>query len=175
MNKALFLDRDGIINIDYGYVYQKENFTFTSDIFQLVHQACELGYLVIIVTNQAGIGRGYYSEEDFLELMNWVSTQFNLNSGRIDKIYYCPFHPEHGVGDYLKDSFFRKPNPGMLLEAEREFSIDMKQSLMIGDNPSDMEAGFSAGVGKLICYGFDSPQHNATRIDSLSQAIRFLQ
>ncbi|WEJ71904.1 HAD family hydrolase [Pseudomonas sp. PSE14] len=174
MNKALFLDRDGVINVDYGYVYQKENFTFNPDIFQLVHKARERGYLVIIVTNQAGIGRGYYSEEDFLELMDWVSIQFNLNSGRIDKTYYCPFHPKHGVGNYLKDSFFRKPNPGMLLEAEREFSIDMKQSLMIGDNPSDMEAGFAAGVGKLICYGFDFPKHDAKRIDSLSQAIGLL-
>jgi len=174
MKKALFLDRDGVINVDYGYVHLKENFTFNPGIFELVQRACELDYLVIIVTNQAGIGRGYYSEDSFLQLMEWVEEQFSQKSGRIHKTYFCPYHPEHGVGDYLKDSRFRKPNPGMLLEAAREFSINMARSLMIGDNPSDMQAGFAAGVGSLVCYGFDFTQYGAQRIDSLLQAIKLL-
>ena len=90
MNSALFLDRDGVINIDYGHVYKKENFDFIDNIFDIVSFAKDLGYLVIIITNQAGIAKGLYTEKDFQRLMLWVAHQFEINNGKIDKTYFCP-------------------------------------------------------------------------------------
>lgn len=151
-NKALFLDRDGIINIDYGYVHMKENFHFVDGIFDLVKKAKSLGYLIIVVTNQAGIAKGFYSEEDFSDLMQWVCEQFDKNSSSIDAVYHCPFHVD-GIGKYRKFSLQRKPGPGMLLEAQSEFDIDMLNSIMVGDQDSDVYAGMHAGVGRCILVG----------------------
>ena len=107
-NRALFLDRDGVINHDAGYTSSVENFRFIDGIFNLCRAARQLGYLLIVVTNQAGIGRGYYSEEDFLTLTEWMCDHFKLEGAPIADVFYCPFHPEYGVGDYKKDSFDRK-------------------------------------------------------------------
>ena len=101
---ALFLDRDGVINVDHGYVCLKENFIFIDGIFDLVAKANQKGYLVVIITNQAGIGRGYYIELDFHNLMSWVVLEFSKKSGSIDGIYFCPDHPIYGVGNYKKES-----------------------------------------------------------------------
>lgn len=151
-NRALFLDRDGVINHDSGYTSSAENFRFIDGIFDLCRAATRSGYLLIVVTNQAGIGRGYYSEEDFLALTEWMCDRFKGEGAPIADVFYCPFHPEHGVGDYKKDSFDRKPNPGMLLRAAERHGIDMKRSIMIGDNDSDMQAASKAGVGVRCHY-----------------------
>lgn len=97
MNKALFLDRDGIINVDFGYVHKKEHIVFVENIFPLVRAANQKGYLVIIITNQAGIGRGYYTEEDFFALMHWMQEQFQKHGAVVHDVFYCPFHPVHGI------------------------------------------------------------------------------
>lgn len=149
--RALFLDRDGVINHDAGYTSRVENFRLINGIFDLCREATRSGYLLIVVTNQAGIGRGYYSEEDFLALTDWMCNRFMLEGVTITDVFYCPFHPEHGVGDYKKDSFDRKPNPGMLLRAAEEHGIDMRRSIMIGDKDSDMQAACKAGVG-IRCH-----------------------
>ena len=151
-NKALFLDRDGVINHNYGYVHKVNDFDFIDGIFELVRKANEKNYLVIIVTNQAGIGRGYYYEKDFLNLMKWAIGVFKINGTHIDDIFFCPFHPTHGIGVYKKDSYLRKPNPGMILEASKKHDINLKKSIMIGDNISDIQAGSSAGIGLNILY-----------------------
>lgn len=156
MTKALFLDRDGVINDDHGYVYRKEDFTFIPGIFELCKEAQTRGFKLIIVTNQSGIGRGLYTESDFHALMKWVTEEFDANGIRIDDIYYCPYHPEAGVGAYKKDSNDRKPKPGMILKAIDKHSIDPKQSLIIGDNEKDIEAGNAAGLGKTVLIR----QHN---------------
>jgi len=148
--KALFLDRDGVINEDSGYVYKPEDFHFIDGIFELCHTALKQGYLLIIITNQAGIARGYYTEEDYLALNRWMLEEFNKRDIHITATYYCPYHLEHGIGIYKKDSFDRKPNPGMILEAKEEFDIDLKNSILIGDKDSDIESGRRAGMGKLI-------------------------
>ena len=151
-NRALFLDRDGVINHDSGYTSSAENFRFIDGVFDLCHAARQSGYLLIVVTNQAGIGRGYYSEEDFFALTEWMCDRFKVEGAPITDVFYCPFHPEHGFGDYKKESFDRKPNPGMLLRAAEKHGIDMKRSIMIGDKDSDMQAASNASVGIRCQY-----------------------
>ena len=150
VNKALFLDRDGVINEDSGYVHKPEQFRFIDGIFELCHAAQKAGYLLIVLTNQAGIARGYYTEADFHQMNDWMLAEFKKNGVNISAVYYCPFHPEHGTGEYKQDSFDRKPNPGMIFKARDKFNIDLTTSVLIGDKDSDIEAGHRAGVGKLI-------------------------
>lgn len=147
---ALFLDRDGVINVDKAYVHRREDFVFVDGIFELVRRANGLGYLVVIVTNQAGIGRGYYSEEQFHELMAWVRSEFANHQCQIDGVYFCPHHPEHGIGRYRCDCGSRKPAPGMFVRAAREMNIDLARSTMIGDQPTDMTAARTAGVSTRL-------------------------
>ena len=115
MRAALFLDRDGVINEDHGYVYRKEDVVFVEGIFDLCRAARARGMAIVVITNQAGIGRGYYTEADFRALSAWMLDEFARRGAPIDRIYHCPDHPEHGLGDYKRDSFDRKPNPGMIL------------------------------------------------------------
>ncbi|MGR8978623.1 MAG: D-glycero-alpha-D-manno-heptose-1,7-bisphosphate 7-phosphatase [Gammaproteobacteria bacterium] len=171
---ALFLDRDGVINIDHGYVCRKEEFEFVEGIFELVAAAKRAGYLVVVVTNQAGIGRGYYTEADFNRLMEWVAEQFAERGGGIDKVYYCPDHPEHGIGNYKRHSEFRKPGPGMILQAAAELHIDLGRSLLVGDKPSDIQAGLEAGIGTLLKLGAELGFDSAKMISSVSEAINYL-
>lgn len=150
MNKALFLDRDGVINVEKNYVFKIEDFEFIEGIFELIKTFQDKGYLIIVITNQAGIGRGYYTEEDFHKLNNWMIEQFKQRGITITDVYYCPYHPTHGIGEYLKDSYDRKPNPGMILKAGERYSIDLKQSVLIGDKDTDIKAGQAAGIPKNL-------------------------
>lgn len=152
LRPALFLDRDGVINIDHAYVCTQEQCEFIEGIFELCRHAKELGYLVFVITNQAGIGRGYYTEQEFLEFTEWMCRVFAARGTAIDKVYYCPFHPEYGVGRYRVDSPFRKPGPGMILQAAEEFGVDLKHSVLVGDKESDIRAGLAAGVGCNLLY-----------------------
>ncbi len=147
-NKALFLDRDGVINIDHGHVFEKEKFDFIDGIFDLCKRAQDLGYLLIVVTNQGGIAKGFYSEEEFLELTKWMESEFQKREIKITKTFYCPCHPEGKIEKYRQNSFDRKPSPGMLLKAIEEFNIDPKKSLMLGDNETDMRAAEASRIGK---------------------------
>jgi D-glycero-D-manno-heptose 1,7-bisphosphate phosphatase len=172
---ALFLDRDGVINIDYGYVHRDEDFQFIDGIFDLVNAANQSGYLVVVVTNQAGIGRGYYTEEDFFELTEWMCEQFALYDAKIDAVYFCPYHPEYGLGKYRRESKHRKPGPGMLLDAARDLNIDLTRSIIVGDKASDLEAGHRAGVGTLLCLGCTPSGGIGESIKYLSDAIKRLR
>lgn len=149
---ALFLDRDGVINIDHAYVSKPEDFEFVEGIFELCRAAKQLGYLIFVVTNQAGIGRGYYTELDFLKLSDWMCGVFKAQGVDIDKVYFCPSHPEHGVGQYKVDSHYRKPGPGMILQAVDEFGVDLTRSMLVGDKETDIQAGVAAGVGCNLLY-----------------------
>jgi D-glycero-D-manno-heptose 1,7-bisphosphate phosphatase len=176
---ALFLDRDGVINIDYGYVHNTENFEFIDGIFDLARIAVSYGLRLIVVTNQAGIGRGFYSEEQFNQLTSWMCQKFIEENAPLSHVYYCPFHPTNGVGRYLKDDYSRKPNPGMFFQAQRDFDIDLSNSVLIGDKVSDIEAGIAAGIGTnlLLAYnGLSLPQGlNHQKIDSLYDAINVVK
>ena len=143
MRPALFLDRDGVINVDGGYVGRKEDFEFFPEIFELCRVAKQLGYLLFVVTNQSGIGRGYYTDQDFLALNDWMLGVFKEHGVDIDKVYYCPH----------LDSPDRKPEPGMILRAAGEFDVDLSRSILVGDKETDVQAGIAAGVGlNLLLY-----------------------
>lgn len=171
---ALFLDRDGVINVDHGYVHTPESFEFIEGVFDLVSAANRAGYLVVVVTNQAGIGRGYYSEADFHALTDWMKVKFAEHSGQIDGVYFCPYHPEHGTVEYRRESEFRKPAPGMLLQAQSELGIDLEQSILIGDKLSDMAAGRAAGVGTLLHFCGEHVGGDTIVISQLSEAMRYV-
>lgn len=146
-NKALFLDRDGVINADKGYVGRIEQFEFLPGIFDLCRTAQEAGFIPIIVTNQAGIGRGYYSDHDFHRLTDWMLAEFRTRGIGIGRVYHCPHHPEAGLAEYRRECIDRKPNPGMILRAKDDFNLDLSRSVLVGDKDSDIEAGRAAGVG----------------------------
>ena len=172
MHRALCLDRDGVVNRDDGYVCRKQDFHFIEGIFDLTAAATVRGFLTVIVTNQSGIGRGYYSEQRFLRLMRWVKRQFHRRRAPITAVYFCPFHPEHGVGRYRRDSFLRKPHPGMILRALADFDIDPARSLLVGDTAGDMEAGHAAGIGRLFCLRQDDICLPLPEYDNLRQVKR---
>ena len=150
--RGLFLDRDGVINHDMGYTNRWEDFVFIDGIFDLCRYARSLDYRLFVITNQAGIGRGLYTEKDFYALTERMCAEFASENAPIEKVYFSPYHPEHGVGDYKQDSFMRKPNPGMILLAAEEFGVSLMHSVLIGDKPSDIQAGFAAGVGVNLLY-----------------------
>lgn len=143
---ALFLDRDGVINMDHHYVHTIDTFEFLPGVFDTVRMARNLGLAVIVVTNQAGIGRGHYSEQQFHELTAWMCNQFEAQGAPLDAIYYCPYHAD-GLGAYrVANHPDRKPNPGMLLRAAMEHDLELTTSTLIGDQPSDIEAATRAGI-----------------------------
>lgn len=152
MNKALFLDRDGVINKEISYLHRIEDVEFIDGIFEMCRFFEEGGFLPIIVTNQAGIARGYYSEGDFHVLNDWMLKEFRQKNIHIRKVYFCPYHPTDGVGRYKKDSPDRKPRPGMLLRAQQEFNLNMTKSILLGDKESDIQAGIDAGVGTNVLF-----------------------
>lgn len=144
--RALFLDRDGVINEDLGYISRWEDVRFVPGIFSLCRTAQSLGYRIFIVTNQAGIGRGFYSEDDFQGLMRWMLEEFAQEGVTIDAVYHSPFHPVHGIGEYKREHEDRKPGAGMLRRAKTEFGISLAESVMVGDRCTDIAAANSAGL-----------------------------
>ena len=144
---AVFLDRDGVINVDKGYVHRIADFEFTAGAFDLCKTAQDVGLVPIVITNQAGIGRGFYTEGDFQRLTAWMLEQFHARGIRVGRVYHCPYHPTAGIGDYRRESYDRKPNPGMILRARDELDLDLSHSVLVGDKDSDIEAGAAAGVG----------------------------
>lgn len=155
LSKALFLDRDGVINHDYGYVYKAQDFDLIDGVIELTQFAVQNGFRIIVITNQAGIGRGLYSEADFFAITEYMKSLFNSVGVKIDEVYFAPTHPEFGLGKYLREDPNRKPNPGMILQAKQNFNIDLKSSILIGDKASDLEAGLRAGVGTNILFSPD--------------------
>src|SRR5579884_234218 len=153
--KALFLDRDGVVNVEKNYVFRIEDFEFCPGIFSLCRTAQQQGYAIVIATNQSGIARRLYTEEDFVRLTDWMLQRFRSEGVEVAKVYYSPFHPDHGVGEYRRDSEDRKPRPGMLLRAMEELQLDLTQCVLVGDRDSDIEAGISAGIGRNILLSED--------------------
>ena len=177
MRRALFLDRDGVINVDGHYIHRPEEFHFVDGIFELCRAAADKDYLLIVVTNQSGIARGMYSEADFLKLTDWMRARFREEGVLISEVYFCPYHPKDGIGAYRQDSYDRKPHPGRILKAKDEFDIDLSRSIIIGDKDSDMEAGRRAQVGKLCLLAGEYPYQTAedvTVLDSLQAGVSIL-
>jgi D-glycero-D-manno-heptose 1,7-bisphosphate phosphatase len=150
LQPALFLDRDGVVNREIGYLYKPEQVEFIAGIFELCRHAQTHGYKLIVITNQAGIARQLYSEADFHSLMHWIFGEFSREHIHLDGYYFCPHHPEHGIGRYRKECPDRKPQPGMILQASKDHGIELSQSVLIGDRCSDIQAGAAAGITNLI-------------------------
>jgi len=146
-NKALFLDRDGVINKEKNYVFKIEDFEFIDGIFEFCEYFQHKGYLIFVITNQAGIARGFYTIEDFSALTEWMVAQFALKNIQLSKVYFCPHHP-----DITGPCDCRKPNPGMILEAAKEFDLNLMESILVGDYEHDLKAGENAGIVKNYLF-----------------------
>ena len=145
-SRALFLDRDGVINEEASYLWRREDVRFVPGIFSLCRTAQALGYKLVVVTNQAGIGRGMYTEDDFHSLMDWMRSEFVREGVAFDAIYFSPWHPELGIGHYRRDHEDRKPGTGMLRRAVTDLGISLADSILIGDRCTDVAAANSAAL-----------------------------
>ncbi len=166
--KALFLDRDGIINIDHGYVSKIEDFEFTKGIFELLHLFIRKEYLLFIVTNQSGIGRGYYTLKDFDTLTEWMNKVLMDNDITIQQIAYCPHSPEDNC-------HCRKPQTGMINEILKQYPIDLSDSWLIGDKQSDIDLAHNAKIQHSIAIGSGDILNASYQFDTISDCYTFLK
>lgn len=170
MNKpALFLDRDGVINLEKNYVYKIDDFEFVYGIFKLCRIYQDRGFKIVVVTNQAGIARGLYSENDFLKLCEWMTSRFEDHGVVIEKVYYCSHHPE-----FTGECNCRKPSPGMILQASEDIGINLSKSVLIGDKVTDLEAGLAAGLPSLYWLTknpFELPEGLSSKISVIGSLI----
>lgn len=176
MKKVIFLDRDGTINIEKDYLHKIEDFEFEPGSLEALKIFNQLGYEVIVVTNQSGIARGYYSEEDLIKLNKFMVEKIKEAGGNVLECYFCPHHPEKGIGDYKKDCQCRKPNPGMLNEAMKKYHISKEESYMVGDKVSDIEAGERAGVKPILVktgYGMKTLEKNKVNAPVFENLFEF--
>lgn len=153
VRRALFLDRDGVINEEIGYLHRAEDCVLVPGIGALLRTARKLEYVCCVVTNQAGIGRGMYSEAAFHRLMDHIARELDREGAALDAVYFSPYHPVHGIGPFQRDSPCRKPAPGMLLQAAADHNLDLPNSVMVGDRCSDLRAGHAAGLQELFLFG----------------------
>lgn len=154
-NKAIFFDRDGTLNVDVDYLHDPAAFAWTEGAIDAVRWANAHGYLAIVVTNQSGVARGYFPECDVTRLHDWMNAELQKCGAHIDAFYYCPHHPAAKIPAYRKDCDCRKPAPGLLLRALREYDIDPAASLMIGDARRDITCAEQAGVRGVLYTGGD--------------------
>jgi D-glycero-D-manno-heptose 1,7-bisphosphate phosphatase len=153
---AAFFDRDGVLNLDKGYIHRPADIEWTPGVAAAIVAANDAGLAVVVVTNQSGVARGYYGESEVTALHEWMRETLAAQGARIDRFYYCPFHPTAVAPAYrIADHPDRKPNPGMLLRAIDELAIDPARSFLIGDKPSDLLAAAAAGVAGYLYEGGD--------------------
>ena len=155
MKPAIFFDRDGVLNHDLGYVHKPSDFKWIDGAIEAIKFLNHNGYLVIIVTNQSGLARGYFSKEDLNNLHNWMNGVLLKKGARVDKIYYCPHHPDGLVENYSIKCSCRKPEPGMIFQAINDLKVEASASFLIGDKESDLQAAQSAGIKGYLFEGGD--------------------
>lgn len=167
MNHAVFLDRDGVINRDFGYVHEIKKFRFIPNAISAIRKLSEGGYKTIVITNQSGIGRKYFTEQDFLELSRHMINCLRKKNAVVDAIYYCPHTPQGNCA-------CRKPKTAMILAAKKDFNIALNKSFVIGDKLEDIEMGKKAGC-KTIRITSGNENHNADlRANDLHEAVKFI-
>lgn len=172
---AIFLDRDGTINVEKEYLYRVEDWEWIPGAVEAIKLINQMGWLVIVVTNQAGVARGYYTEDDVDVLHRHVDKLLAVEGAKVNAYYYCPHHPEFGDG---RECECRKPNSGMLLAAGRYLDIDLGRSYLIGDKSSDIDAAQNVGVTPIIVmtgYGrqeADQISDSVMRADDILDAVK---
>ena len=166
--KALFLDRDGIINIDKNYLHKIEDFEFIEGIFELVKLFVEKNYTVFIVTNQSGIGRGYYTIKDFEILMRWVKEEFKKREINIEKTLFCPHKP-------TDECLCRKPRTKLIDDVLKEYDIDLKNSFMFGDKQSDIDLANNSSMGFSVAISLDKRDNSSYSFKSIKEALKYFQ
>jgi D,D-heptose 1,7-bisphosphate phosphatase len=144
--RAVFLDRDGVLNVDHGYVGSRERFEWMDGALDAIRYATRAGWHVFVVTNQSGVARGLYTEGDVRDLLDWMADQVRGHGGTIDDVRFCPFHPEAALEAYRQPHPWRKPSPGMLLDLIQAWELDPERAVMVGDQATDMAAAAAAGV-----------------------------
>ncbi|OMQ20482.1 D-glycero-beta-D-manno-heptose-1,7-bisphosphate 7-phosphatase [Serratia oryzae] len=154
---AIFLDRDGTINVDHGYVHEIDDFQFIDGVIDACRELKKMGFALVLVTNQSGIARGKFSEDQFMRLTEWMDWSLADRDVDLDGIYFCPHHPEAVIEEYRQTCDCRKPQPGMLLQAQKELNIDLAASYMVGDKIEDMQAAAAAGVGTKVLVRTGKP------------------
>jgi D-glycero-D-manno-heptose 1,7-bisphosphate phosphatase len=171
MRRAFFLDRDGVINKDTHYPHKPEHITFMPGIFEFCKRISDLGYIIVVVTNQAGIAKGKFTEDDVKHLHAWMGQQFCKHGIAIAGFYYCPYHKDGIVEKFRKDSDLRKPKPGMFLQAEKDLGIDLMRSVMVGDKDSDRIE--LAGLRSIIIKGeYKNSGYDAASLDEVIDLLR---
>lgn len=168
--RAVFLDRDGTINVEKDYLYRIEDFEFIPGAPEAIKRLKDAGFLVIVVTNQSGVARGYYTLEDVNRLHDHIQNELEKIGTSIDAFYVCPHHPTEGIGDYSRECDCRKGNPGMLLQAAKDFDIDLARSIMVGDKLADVEAGRRSGcVPYLVLTGYGMQESGSEAVGSVKK------
>ncbi|MBM3571006.1 MAG: D-glycero-beta-D-manno-heptose 1,7-bisphosphate 7-phosphatase [Alphaproteobacteria bacterium] len=145
-----FLDRDGVINVDRGYVHKASDIRWIPGVAAAIKRLNDWGYSVVVATNQAGIARGYYDEHAFRALSDWMIGELARTGAHIDAIYYCPHHPSEGIGALRRTCLCRKPAPGMLNAAIAAWHLDPSRCIFVGDKATDMQAAAAAGIRGLL-------------------------
>jgi len=150
---AVFFDRDGVLNIDSGYTYRQQDFQWIPGAIETIKYFNEHDYLVFVVTNQSGIARGYYTEQDMYALHQFMNEQLSKQGAHIDAFYHCPHYPDAQDEQYRKNCTCRKPAPGMIEQAFGEWDIKKEQSFLIGDKPSDIQAAETSNMTGYLFQG----------------------
>ncbi|MDK2797250.1 MAG: D-glycero-D-manno-heptose 1,7-bisphosphate phosphatase [Tepidiphilus sp.] len=166
---AVFLDRDGVLNEDRGYVHRWEDFSFLPGAIDALRQLQQQGYLLVVITNQSAVARGLCAEADVLALHERMCAFLREQGIELAGIYYCPHHPQGSVSDYAIVCSCRKPEPGMILRAAREHGIDLSRSLLVGDKLSDLEAGRAAGIPSLYLVVLPGQEKDLTAFPGAEQ------